>query len=74
MEAFAFREENVGKFERFSRNFTNTRAEDTSREVDAVSMSACWKSTAVRKPSCHAGRLPTRYHSRRNGARAEAAT
>lgn len=38
MEVFAFREENVGKFERFSRNFTNTRAEDTSREVDAVSM------------------------------------
>ena len=74
MEVFAFREENAGKFERFSRNFTNARAEDTSREVDAVSMSACWKSTAVRKPSCHAGRLPTRYRSRRNGSRAEAAT
>ena len=69
MEVFAFREENIGKFERSSRNFTNTRAEDTSREVDAVNVSACWESTAMRPPFCHAGRQPTRYHSRKNGGR-----
>lgn len=42
MDLFVFREENVGIFERSSRNFTNTRAVATSREVDAVNISACW--------------------------------
>ena len=36
MDVFAFREELVAEYERFSRSFTRIRAEDISREVDAA--------------------------------------
>ena len=36
MDVFAFREELVAEYERFSRSFTSIRAEDISREVDAA--------------------------------------
>ena len=36
MDVFAFREELVAEYERFSRSFTNIRTEDVSREVDAA--------------------------------------
>ena len=36
MDVFAFREELVAEYERFSRSFTNIRAEDIAREVDAA--------------------------------------
>ena len=36
MDVFSFREELVAEYERFSRSFTNIRAEDISREVDAA--------------------------------------
>ena len=36
MDVFAFREELVAEYERFSRSFTNIRAEDVSCEVDAA--------------------------------------
>jgi len=36
MDVFAFREELVAEYARFSRSFTKIRAEDISREVDAA--------------------------------------
>ena len=36
MDVFAFRDELVAEYERFSRSFTRIRAEDISREVDAA--------------------------------------
>ncbi len=36
MDVFAFREELVAEYERFSRSFAKIRAEDISREVDAA--------------------------------------
>ena len=36
MDVFAFREELVAEYERFSRSFTDIRAEDVSCEVDAA--------------------------------------
>ena len=36
MDVFAFREELVAEYERFSRSFTNIQTEDVSREVDAA--------------------------------------
>ena len=36
MEVFAFHEELVAEYERFSRSFTDMRADDVSREVDAA--------------------------------------
>ncbi len=36
MDVFAFRDELVAEYERFSRSFTRIRAEDVSREVDAA--------------------------------------
>jgi len=36
MDGFAFREELVAEYERFSRSFAKIRAEDISREVDAA--------------------------------------
>ena len=36
MDVFAFREELVAAYERFSRSFTKIRAEDIAREVDAA--------------------------------------
>ena len=36
MDVFAFREQLVAEYEQFSRSFTNIRADDISREVDAA--------------------------------------
>ena len=36
MDVFAFREELVAEYERFSRSFARIRANDISREVDAA--------------------------------------
>ena len=36
MDVFAFRDELVAKYARFSRSFTRIRAEDISREVDSA--------------------------------------
>ena len=38
MDVFAFREELVAEYERFSRSFAKIRSEDISREVDAASL------------------------------------
>ena len=35
MDVFAFREELIAEYARFSRSFTRIRADDISREVDA---------------------------------------
>ncbi len=36
MDVFAFREELVAEYERFSRSFTRIRAEDVRQEIDAA--------------------------------------
>ena len=44
MEVFAFREELVAEYERFSCGFTNIRAGDVSREVDAALVGGSFRS------------------------------
>ena len=49
MDVFAFREELVAEYERFSRSFTRIRAEDISRQVDeAYASGHFWPAPLVR--------------------------